>query len=112
MPSGLTPLELLTKSKADHCDLLHSHVWGCPDIVLEPKFQNDQKLPKCNCHACVGKFLGYLDAHALLVANVQHMSIGYVCPQFCVIFDDLFEIVIQNGDNDAVVNRILQWSFQ
>ena len=103
---------IIRKSKADHCDLLRSHVWGCPDIVLEPKFQNDQKLTKWNWHACVGKFLGYSDAHALLVANVQHMSIGYVSPQFCVIFDDLFETVIQNGDNDAVVNSILQWSFQ
>jgi hypothetical protein len=28
--SGLTPLELLTKTKADHRDLLRSHVWGCP----------------------------------------------------------------------------------
>jgi hypothetical protein len=37
--SGLTPLELLTKSKADHRNLLCSH-------VLDPKLQNDQKLPK------------------------------------------------------------------
>jgi hypothetical protein len=44
--SGLTPLELITKSKADHQDLLRSHVWGCPAIVLEPQLQNDQKLPK------------------------------------------------------------------
>jgi hypothetical protein len=34
--SGLTPLELLTKSKADHHDLIHLHVWGCPAIVLDP----------------------------------------------------------------------------
>jgi hypothetical protein len=42
---GLTPLELLAKSKVDHRDLLCSHVWGCPAIVLDPKLQNDQKLP-------------------------------------------------------------------
>ncbi len=28
--SGLTPLELLTKTKANHFDFLHIHVWGCP----------------------------------------------------------------------------------
>ncbi len=44
--SGLTPLELLTKSKADHRDLLHAHMWGCPAIVLEPQLQNNKKLPK------------------------------------------------------------------
>jgi len=26
--SGLTPLELLTKQKADHRDIIRSHVWG------------------------------------------------------------------------------------
>jgi hypothetical protein len=28
--SGLTPMELPTKKKADHRDILSSHVWGCP----------------------------------------------------------------------------------
>jgi hypothetical protein len=56
------------KSEANHHDLLHSHVWGCLAIVLEPKLQNDQKLPKWNWRACVGQFLGYLDEHSLLVA--------------------------------------------
>ncbi len=44
--SGLTPLELLTKSKVDHRDILRAHVWGCPAIVLEPQLQNNKKLPK------------------------------------------------------------------
>ena len=68
--SGLTLLELLTKSKADHRDLLRSHVWGCLVIVLDPKLQNNQKLPKWNRCACVGQFLGYLDEHLSLVVNV------------------------------------------
>ncbi len=104
--SGLTLLELLTKSKADHRDLLCSHVWGCPAIVLEPKMKNDQKLPKRNLSARVGQFLGYFGAHSLLVAIVQYMSTVHVSPQFHVVFDDLFETVIQNGDNYAVVNSI------
>ncbi len=44
-------LELLTKLKADHQDLLHSHVWGCPAVVFEAKLKNNQKLPKWNRHA-------------------------------------------------------------
>ncbi len=56
--SGLTPLELLTKSKADHRDLLRAHVWGFPAIVLEPQLQNNKKLPKWNRCALVGQFLG------------------------------------------------------
>jgi hypothetical protein len=38
------------------------------------------------------------------VVNVQHMSTGHVSPKFHVVFDDLFEIIIWNGDNNAVVN--------
>ncbi len=38
--SGLKTLELLTKIKANHCDLLHTHVWGCPVFVLDPKLQD------------------------------------------------------------------------
>ncbi len=49
--SGLTPLELLTKSKADHRDILPAHVWGCLAIVLEPKLQNNKKVPKWNRRA-------------------------------------------------------------
>ncbi len=101
--SGLTPLELLTKSKADHRDILRTHVWGCPAIVLEPQLQNDKKLPK---------FLGYSDEHWSLVAYVRHLSTGYVSPQFHVVFDDLFETVVHNGDNDAVINSICDGLFE
>jgi hypothetical protein len=109
--SGLTPLELLAKSKADHPDLLRLHVWGCPAVVLDPKLKNKQKLPKWNRCACVGQFWGYSDEHALLVANVRHLSTGHVSPQFHVIFDDLFETVIHNGDNDVVVSSICNGLF-
>jgi hypothetical protein len=109
--SGLTPLELLMKSKANHCDLLRLHVWGCLAIVLESCLQNDQKLPKWNWCARVGQFLGYSDEHSLLVVNVRHMSTGHVFPQFHVAFDNLFETVIQNGDSNAVVNSICNGHF-
>ncbi len=110
--SGLTPLELLTKSKADHRDLLCSHVWGCLAIDLDPKLQNNQKLPKWNRCAHVGQFLGYSDEHSSLVANVRHLSTGQVSPQFHVVFDDLFEKVVCNGDNDAVINSICDGLFE
>ncbi len=110
--SGLTPLELLTKSKADHHNLLRSHVWGCLAIVLDLKLQNNQKLPKWNRRARVGQFLGYSDEHLSLVANVQHLSTGHVSPQFHVVFDDLFETVVCNGVNDGVINSICDGLFE
>ncbi len=87
-------------------------MWGCPAIVLEPQLQNDKKLPKWNRRAWVGQFLGYLDKHSSLVANVHHLSTGYVSPQFHVVFDDLFETVVCNGNNDAVINSICDGLFE
>jgi hypothetical protein len=84
--SGLTPLELITKQKADHRDILRSHVWVCPVYVLEPKLQNWQKLPKWNRRSRLGHFLGYSDKHSSLVANVQHLKTGFISPQFHVVF--------------------------
>jgi hypothetical protein len=109
--SGLTPLVMLTMSKAGHRDLLRLHVWGCLAIVLYPRLQNNQNFPKWNRSACVGQFLGYSDEHLSLVANRWHSSTGHVSPQFHVVFDDLFETVICNGDNDAVVNSICDGLF-
>ena len=91
--SGLTPLELITKQKADHRDILRSHVWGCPAYVLEPKLQNGQKLPKWNRRSRLGQFLGYSDVHSSLVANIRHLGTGFVSPTYHVVFDNLFETV-------------------
>ena len=32
-----SPLEVFTKTKSDHRELLRAHVWGCPVFVLDPK---------------------------------------------------------------------------
>ena len=57
--------------------------------------------------------MGYSNEHSSLVANVRHLSTGtgHVSPQFHVTFDDFFETVICNGDNDAVANSICNGLF-
>lgn len=100
--TGLTPLELLSKTKAGHRDLLHSHVWGCPVFVLDPKLQDGKKIPKWNRRSRLGQFMGFSDKHSSLVANVRHRTTGFVSPQYHVVFDDLFQTVF----NDALVNTI------
>ena len=104
--SGLTPLELLTRSKSDHRDLLRCHVWGCPVFVLEPKLQNDQKLPKWNRRVQMCQFLGFSDEHSSLVANVSNLSTGYISPHFHLVFDDSFETVIRTVDDAIVFDAI------
>ena len=57
--SGITPLEMVTQCKSDHCNLMRTHVWGCPHYVLEPSLQDGKKLPNWNKHAQMGQFLGF-----------------------------------------------------
>ncbi len=43
---------------------------------------------------------------------MRHLLTGYVSPQFHVVFDDLFETVVRNGDNDAIINSISNGLFE
>ncbi len=108
--SGLTPLELLTKTKANHCDLLCTHVRGCLVYVLDPKLQDGQKIPKWDCCSHLNQFLSFSDSHSSLVTNVHHLSIGYVSPQYHLVFDSLFETVFITG-NDALLHHICNHLF-
>jgi hypothetical protein len=80
--------------------------------VLEAKIQNDQKLPKWNRRARLGQFVGFSDEHSSMVANVRHLTTGYISPQFHVVFDDLFETVNRTGVDDQVVESICKGLFQ
>ena len=104
--TGLTPIELLTKTKADHRDLLRSHVWGCPTYVLDARLQDGKKIPKWNKRARIGQFLGYSDEHSSLVANVRHLTTGHVSPQYHCVFDDLFQTVFSDGGDQRVIDAI------
>mmetsp|Transcript_4245 Transcript_4245/g.9633 ORF Transcript_4245/g.9633 Transcript_4245/m.9633 type:complete len:374 (+) Transcript_4245:4104-5225(+) len=90
-----SPLELFTKTKSDHRELLRTHVWGCPVFVLDAKLQDGKKIPKFNRRARMGQFLGFSDEHLSLVARVHNLSTNFVSPQFHIIFDDKFT-TIQN----------------
>eukprot|EP00956_Cyclotella_meneghiniana_P020859 scaffold37342_cov71-Cyclotella_meneghiniana.AAC.1 len=104
--SGLTPLEMLTKCKTDHSDLLRTHVWGCPVFVLEPKLQDGKKLPKWNRRARMGQFLGFSKQHSSTVALVRNLHTGYVSPQYHVVFDDNFETVFHDGKSDDQLQKL------
>ncbi len=76
--------------------------------MLESKLQNGQKLPKWNRWSRLGQFLGYSYEHSSLVANIWHLKMGYVSPQYHVVFDDLFKTVFSSGADDALVNSICE----
>ena len=76
------------------------------------KHQHDQQLPQWNRRARLGQFVGFSDEHSSLVANVWHLTTGYISPQFHVVFDDLFETVNCIGVDDRIVESICNGLFQ
>jgi hypothetical protein len=60
----------------------------------------------------LGQFVGFLDEHSSMVANVRHLTTGYISPQFHVVFDDLFKTVNRTGADDQVVESICNILFQ
>ena len=54
----------------------------------------------------MGQFLGFFDEHYSLVENFRNLSTGYILPQFHLVFDDLFEMVICTKDDKKVLNNI------
>ncbi len=75
-----------------------------------PKLQDGQKIPKWNRHSRLVQFLGFSDSHSSLVANVLHLSTGYVSPQYHLVFDDFFETVFSTG-NDTLLDDICNHLF-
>ncbi len=74
--------------------------------MLDPKLQDGKKIPKWNRRSRLGQFMGFSDEHSSLVANVRHLTTGFVSPQYHVVFDDLFQTVFSSGCNDALVDTI------
>lgn len=108
--TGLTPIEMITQTKADHRDLLRTHVWGCPAFVLDPALQDGKKIPKWNARSRIGQFLGFSEDHSSSVALVRHLKTGHVSPQFHIVVDDKFQTVYGGEMDpdvyDAVCNRL------
>ena len=91
---GFSPLELLTRVKSDHSDLLRAHVWGSPVYVLDARLQDKQKVPKFAHRAHLGQFMGFdTESTSSTAALVRHLGTQNLSTQLHCIFDDNFETV-------------------
>ena len=109
----MSTLEIFTKTKSDHRDLLRTHVWGCPVFVLEPRLQDGKKIPKFKKRARMGQFLGFSDEHSSLVARVRNLGTNFVSPQFHVVFDDMFSTIHNDVQmKDTAVQGIFEDLFE
>jgi hypothetical protein len=99
--SGLAPIEIFSGSKSDHSHLLNAHPWGCPVYILEPKLRDGHKISKWEPR---GQFMmGISPNHASSVHLVRNLQTGSITPQFHLVFDDFFETVFSEGEQEPDV---------
>ena len=105
MDSGVSPMELWSRSITSTADLLMDcHVWGCPVYVLEPKLQKSGiKIPKWDPRSRRGLNMGFSPVHSTLIASVLNLLTHSITPQFHVIFDDWFTSVHSESDIEPSV---------
>ena len=77
-----------------------------PFFVIDPKLQNDQKIPKWNRRSHLGQFLGFSEHNSSSIANVLHLNTGHISPQCHAVFDNFFETVYSTGENYPIYNAI------
>ena len=91
MESGISPVEIFTRTKSDCQALRNSHPWGCPVYVLAPKLKDGQKIPKWDPRSKRGQYMGASPMHASTVGLVRNLQTGSMTPQFHMVCDDFFE---------------------
>ena len=107
---GLSPMEKRTGVKCQDFDHIRRlHPWGCPAYVLDPKLQDNKKIPKWNPRSRQGKFLGYSKEHATNVGLVLNLQTKRISPQFHVLFDDYFTTVRSVDDATDPVLSDIDW---
>ena len=62
--------------------------------VLDPKLLDGKKLPKWDPRTRQGQYLGKSPDRASSVGLIKNLITGYVSPQFRVLYDSKFQIVM------------------
>jgi len=80
--SGVSPMEVWSRTRSNHYDLLHTHAWGCPTYVLNPKLREGGYVPKWEPRSRRGQFVGYSPLHASSVGMIRNLNTHHVSPNF------------------------------
>ena len=92
--SLLLPLDIFTGSKIDPSTSRNKKVWGFPANVLDPKLQYGKNMPKWDPRTRQGQCLGKSMAHSISVGLIKNLRTRNMSPQFHVVHDNLFLIVM------------------
>ena len=116
--TGLSPHDILSKTKWPHKRFHDLHVWGCPTYVLDKSLADGKKIPKWRPRSTRAVFVGFSTSHASSVPLVLNLSTGAITPQYHVVFDDWFNTVSSTSDDppdfysDEWMNMFKDSSFQ
>jgi hypothetical protein len=96
----ISPLEAFTGTRFSNYEhLKRLRVWGSPCYVLDPRLQDEKKIPKWEPRCRRGQYLGVSLEHSTTVARILNTRTGYVSPQYHVLHDDSFTTVVSTGVN-------------
>lgn len=110
MTTCMSPLELLTRRRSDHRDLLRAKVFGCPSFVLDASLADGKKIPKFKARSKIGQFMGFSDEHSSVVGLVRNLASGSITAQYHVVYDEKFQAVagMSVGDDDEDLSTYVQ----
>ncbi len=98
----------LSSPYRNNCNIMCTDLWDYLVWVLDPKVQDERKIPNWNHCSHLGQVLGFSHVPCFLAANVIHLSPDYVSQNYHLTFDDPFSTDCSNGDDallDDVCNR-------
>ena len=93
LSTGLSPLDLFSKSRWPQHRFHDLHVWGCPAYVLDKTIADGMKIPRWKPRSSRCVYLGKSPKHASNVPLVLNPSTGAITGQFHVVMDDWFATI-------------------
>lgn len=96
--TGLSPIDIFTRTRWPQKKFHDMHVWGCPVYVLDKKISDGGKIPKWKPRSTRQINMGFSTKHASTVPLVLNPNTGSMTNQFHVVFDDWFATIATSPD--------------
>ena len=97
--TGLSPRDLLTRTRWPQSRLRDLHVWGCPMYLLKERITGGSKLPRWKPKTDNAAYVGVSDRHASSVPLGLRLDTGAIVGAYHSVCDDWFATVTSTGLN-------------
>jgi hypothetical protein len=93
LTTGLSPIDIFSRTRWEQRKFRDLHVWGCPVYVLNASMADGKKLPRWKPRSDRQMNMGLSPKHASTVPLYLDLETGYIKTAFHVVFDDWFATV-------------------